>query len=147
MLHESIASRYVKQRRIYGRVLRILFACAGVFWIIIYAVPGLTTETKLALRGGQTLIYFVLLTIWGLDYMREERRLGCVVQTANRMSTLPNMVTLTDVQGKATLFTMIVPPKGTSWSIWNVIFVIGLLVGATLTVWQYVRLVVAITST
>ncbi len=143
MLHETIASRYETQRRLYGRILRILFAFTGMFWIFIYVAPGLTTDSIRTLRGGQTLVYFVLLTVWGLDYMREERRLGAVVRAANLMGRAPQQVTMSDVKAKPSLFTMVFPPTGTSWSVWNVIFGLGLVAGATLMVLQYIRLVTA----
>lgn len=146
MLHESIESRYVAQRRTYGRVLRILFGLTGVFWIFIYVIPSVSPEALVRLRAGQTMVYFVLLTVWGLDYLREERRLGVVTRAANSLAIAPRLVTFQDLNTKPSLFTMVFPPAGTSWSVWNVIFGLGLVAGATLMVLQYVRLVSVIVS-
>lgn len=144
MLHHSIASRYVAQRRVYGKILRALFAITGLYWIFIYVLPSLSELEVLNLRGGQTMVYFVLLTVWGLDYLREERRLGAVINAANRLSTIPNLVTMADLGTKQTLFTMVVPPRGTPWTLWNVIFATGITAGAVLMIWQYVRLGIAV---
>jgi len=144
MLHPSIESRFRTQRRQYGRALRILFGLTGVYWIFIYVVPGLTALDIARLRINQTPVYFVLLTIWGLDYLREERRLGAIVKAANRLSVAPHEVTMQEPELKPTLFTMVIPPTGTSWSIWNLVFAIGMTAGAVLIVFQYIRLFTAI---
>lgn len=122
----------------------MLFAITGMFWIFIYVIPGLDANTILNLRAGQTYVYFVLLTIWGLDYAREERRLRAVLDSADALGTAPQHVTINDIAAKPSLFTMIIPPKNTPWSIWNGIFAIGLVAGATLIALQYVRLATAI---
>ena len=136
MLHPSIATRYVAERTIYGRLLRMAFSFAGIFWLVIYALP---TNVHEGLRSGQTFIYFVLLTLWGLDYMREQRRLTLVVTAANNKGVAPEHVTLDDVASRAGLFTMLTPRGKGSGMIMPVFFAVGMVVGWILIIGQYIR--------
>ncbi|MBU3741095.1 MAG: hypothetical protein FGM24_02300 [Candidatus Kapabacteria bacterium] len=136
MLHPSLAERYVSERRTYGRLLRLAFAMAGIYWIVIYCLP---LDTHVQLRSGQTFIYFVLLTLWGLDYMREQRRLTIVIQQANANGIPPESVSLSDVEQRASLFTMMTPRGGGWGMIMPVFFVVGMVVGWVLIIGQYMR--------
>ncbi len=136
MLHHTIADRYVRERTTYGRLLRLAFSMAGIFWIVIYALP---LETHVALRSGQTFIYFVLLTLWGLDYMREQRRLTLIIQTANTKGVTPGEVTIDDVSARAGMFTMVTPRGSRAGLIMPLFFVIGMIVAWVLIGGQYLR--------
>lgn len=136
MLHHTIADRYVRERTTYGRLLRLAFSMAGIFWIVIYALPF---ETHMALRSGQTFIYFVLLTLWGLDYMREQRRLTLIIQTANTKGVTPDAVTIDDVSARAGMFTMMTPRGSGAGLIMPLFFVIGMVVAWVLIGGQYLR--------
>lgn len=120
----------------YGRLLRMAFSFAGIFWLVIYALPVNVHE---ALRAGQTFIYFVLLTLWGLDYMREQRRLTLVIAAANSRGVAPEHVTLDDVASRAGLFTMMTPRGKGSGMIMPLFFVVGMIVGWILIIGQYIR--------
>lgn len=136
MLHPSIASRYVVHRGYYLRLLRLCFALAGTYWIIIYLLPE---EHHIALRSGQTVIYFILMTLWGLDYMREQRRLALVITTANARHVPPNEIVFDEVAQRASLFTMLRPVGGFAGTLLPILFLVGLLVAYALVILQYVR--------
>ncbi len=134
MLHHTIANRYVRQRMMYGRLLRLCFALAGLFWIVIYLRP---VETHIGLRSGQSVIYFILMTIWGLDYMREQRRLSLVISAANQRGIPPCDVEFAAVADRSALFSMLTPSRGVSGIIFPVIFSAGLLTAYVLVALQY----------
>jgi hypothetical protein len=97
MLHSSIHNQYVPQRALFGRLLRLAFAFAGMFWFLLYALPIETHET---LRSGQSVIYFILLSLWGIDYLREAKRLRIIIEIANERQCPPNDVTSQDIAAK-----------------------------------------------
>lgn len=103
MLHPTVASRYVPQRTHFLRLLRTAFGLAGLFWFVIYALP-ITDHADL--RARQSVIYFILLSVWGLDYMREQRRLAVIITAANALGRTPDAVTIDDIQDRVQLFTM-----------------------------------------
>jgi hypothetical protein len=138
MLHQSIAQRYVAHRTLYTRLLRLCFTLAGVYWIIIYLLPD---ERHVELRAGQSVIYFILMTLWGLDYMREQRRLAVIIEAANRKACAPQDVTFEDISAKASLFTMLRPVSGLWGTITPILFLAGLLAAYALVLLQYVRAV------
>ncbi len=134
MLHHTIADRYLRQRTIYGRLLRMCFAFAGMFWIVIYLQPLESHET---LRSGQSIIYFILMTIWGLDYMREQRRLTVVINAANQRGIPPSELEFAAVADRASLFVMLIPSRGIAGVIFPIIFTAGLLSAYILVILQY----------
>jgi hypothetical protein len=136
MLHPTIADRYVKERTMYGRLLRMAFSFAGIFWFLLYALPHAEHE---AIRSDQTVIYFVLLTLWGLDYMREQRRLTFVITEANAKQVSPEKITLDDVAARASWFTMVTPRGGGAGLIMPIFFGVGIVVAYILIVLQYIQ--------
>lgn len=140
MLHTSISSLYVGQRKIYTQVLRLCFTLAGLYWIAIYLLP---LEKHAPLRTGQSVIYFFLMTLWGLDYLREQRRLTVIIKAANAKEVPPYAVEFADVAAHDSLFTMLRFRRGL-WGIFiPLIFGLGLSTAIVLVVLQYVRLVVS----
>jgi len=113
---------------------------AGLLWIAIYLLP---LDKHAALRSGQSVIYFVLLTLWGLDYMREERRLTAVIKVANDKGLPPNSVEFNDVQQHKNLFSVTSLRPGFRGMILPLIFILGLIAGSVLIVMQYVRVAAA----
>lgn len=70
--------------------VKLLFTAAGMYWIFIYgfAAAGMLSHDEMtSLRSGQTMIYFILLTIWGIDYMREAKMLRNVIATSADVAT------------------------------------------------------------
>lgn len=138
MLHSSITAQYVRHRVIYTRLLRICFMFAGLFWIVIYLQP---LEQHMLLRSGQSVIYFILMTLWGLDYMREQRRLTVIIKAANEKGLPPSNIELNDIRQHDGLFTMVVPRAGFWGTVVPVIFSAGLLASIILITMQYLRIV------
>lgn len=96
MLHDSITAQYSKQRNLFRRLITTAFSCAGMYWIFIYVArftEALTEADIVVLRAGQMFPYFILLTIWGIEYMRESRRMQAVIIRANELCVLPKDVT------------------------------------------------------
>ena len=113
------------------------------FWFLLDASP---TEAHDHLREGQTVIYFILLTLWGLDYMREQKRLGAVIAAANELRVAPDVVQLSDLASKASLFTML-RPRGSGWgAILPVFFTVGLIAGWVQIVRQYIDVIAVLTA-
>ncbi len=135
MLHHTIADRYVRQRTMYGRLLRMCFAFAGMFWIVIYLQPLQSHE---ALRSGQSVIYFILMTVWGLDYMREQRRLTVIINAANERGIPPSELEFAAVADRASLFSMLTPSRGIAGVVFPIIFTAGLISAYVLVVMQYI---------
>ncbi len=136
MLHSSLSSLYVAQRRTYTRLLRFCFAFAGIFWFLLYALPP---DSHTTLRSTQSVIYFVLMTLWGLDYMREQRRLSVIIELANSKNIPPNAVTADHLGSRVSMFTMLRPTGNLRTSVLPVVFTIGILAAGCLILWQYVR--------
>jgi hypothetical protein len=134
MLHHTLADRYVRQRTMYGRLLRMCFALAGMFWIVIYLQP---IEAHAALRSGQSVIYFILMTVWGLDYMREQRRLTLIITAANQRGIPPCELEFAAVADRASLFSMLTPSRGIAGIVFPVIFTAGLATAYVLVILQY----------
>jgi hypothetical protein len=119
----------------YGRLLRMCFAFAGMFWIVIYLQPLASHET---LRSGQSVIYFILMTVWGLDYMREQRRLTVIINAANERGIPPNELEFAAVADRASLFSMLTPSRGIAGIVFPIIFTAGLISAYVLVVMQYI---------
>ncbi len=98
----------------------------------------------MALRAGQSMIYFILMTLWGLDYMREQRRLTVIIQAANAKGVPPDQITFNDVSQHESLFSMFVPRRGFWGVVVPMIFTLGLPAALILVVLQYVRVFVAL---
>ncbi len=135
MLHHTISDRYVRQRTMYGRLLRMCFAFAGMFWIVIYLQP---IESHEALRAGQSVIYFILMTVWGLDYMREQRRLTLIITAANQRGIPPSELEFAAVADRASLFSMLTPSRGVAGIVFPIIFSAGLVSAYVLVIMQYI---------
>lgn len=138
MLHTSIEAVYLKQKEVYRRCINMAFASAGTFWIVIYTLRVfelITEESITALRHGQTLPYFVLLSVWGTEFMREASRLKQVITIANGNGCTPNEVTA-DLLGKELRrFSVISPLAGSR--LMPAINIIGLIAGYLLIFNQY----------
>ncbi|MCX6140117.1 MAG: hypothetical protein NTX15_04690 [Candidatus Kapabacteria bacterium] len=140
MLHPSISSRYTEQRKIYTRLLRLCFTLAGLYWIAIYMLP---LEKHAPLRAGQSVIYFILMTLWGLDYQREQKRLTVIINAANAKAIPPCEVEYADVVAHNALFTMITFRRG-FWGVFvPLLFGLGLATSIVLLILQYTRLIVS----
>ena len=141
MLHASFAP-YLRQQRQFSRPVKWLFACAGCYWILIYGfqVLGWIDHEKLkTLRGGQTMIYFVLLTLWGMEYMRETKRLKKLIAIADESGCRVQDVTLSQIASPGALFTVIKPVgNGAAAYVFAAINIGGLILAGYLISMRYI---------
>lgn len=91
----------------------------------------------MALRSGQSVIYFILMTVWGLDYMREQRRLTVIIAAANQRGIPPSELEFAAVADRASLFSMLTPTRGIAGVLFPIIFTAGLLSAYVLVIMQY----------
>lgn len=153
MLHQTLRDFYVIERSRFKRMLALCFTTAGLYWLVIYAIVGfdLTSDAAVdarTLRAGQTVIYLILMTLWGVDYLREERRLKIVIETANGRDVRPDAVMTADIDGKRLGAFSILRPKGTGKApfIMPLVNLAGLAGAAYLIVMQYVNAIRMIAS-
>ncbi|CAN5461991.1 hypothetical protein BH10BAC6_BH10BAC6_17530 [soil metagenome] len=145
MLHLSITELYASQRAIFKRIVTISFAFAGIYWFLIYGIllgssAADAHSQAQALRTGQTLIYFILLFVWGLDYFREQKRLHVILDLASAKSLPPDRITRTDVEDRLHLFSVFTPIKGSRFA-WVVpcVNIVGLSVSTVLICLQWLK--------
>lgn len=147
MIHPTIRKRYERQKSAFDRIVRISFSFAGIYWIIIYVMQwmGTISDYELGvLRSGQTWIYFILLTAWGIEYLRESKRYKSVMILANLLRIPPDEVTLESIKTAWTTFAVIYPITGHSkaWTM-PIVNIVMLAVSLALIVKQYVALAIA----
>jgi hypothetical protein len=141
MLHASFAP-YLRQQRLFSRPVKWLFACAGCYWILIYGFQVLgwiDHEMLKTLRGGQTMIYFVLLTLWGMEYMRETKRLKKLIMIANSTGKPVQDIELSQLSSPGSMLTILWPlgPSAAAY-VFTLINVGGLLLASTLIILRYI---------
>ncbi len=153
MLHQTLRDLYVVERKRFKRMLALCFTMAGLYWLVIYAIVGfdLTPDAAadaLTLRAGQTVIYLILMTLWGVDYLREERRLKIVIETANGRDVRPDAVMTADIDDKRLGAFSILRPKGAGKApfIIPLVNLAGLAGAACLIIMQYVNAIRMIAS-
>ncbi len=142
-LHPSIVALYGSQKKLFKRLISSAFSLAGCYWIFIYACRwmGVITEHDIAvLRSGQTLPYFVLLTLWGMEYLRETRRLKAVIRVANQLDKPPVAVEFSSLGSSKHSFGILIPIQKRV-TVPLLVNVVGLTVSAFLIVKQYNALV------
>lgn len=137
MLHPSIEQRYVPARRLWLRLLRITFGLAGMVWLLAYAVQ---TTAAVDLRTNQARIYLILLSVWGLDALRQNRRLTRITEIANDFDTAPRNVRADDLGSDIRLFAMTQLQVDGRIVVLPLVLWFGLAWGMTLVVLQYVRI-------
>ena len=144
MFHPSIAASYEPQHRLFKRMVSMAFGLAGVFWLVMYGCEwsgAITLEQTRLVRSGQTIIYFVLLTLWGMEYLRETRRLKAVWQIAGERVCPPQEITADHILARASWFGILKPVAfgGGTW-LMPVVNLIGLAAAYALIIRQYARL-------
>ena len=141
MLHSSFAP-YLAQQRVFSRVIKLMFATAGCYWIVIYGFQVLgwiDHETLKILRGGQTMIYFVLLTLWGMEYMRETKRLKKLISAADDLGSRVHDMSLSQVHSPGSTLTILWPlGPGPAALIYALINIGGLFLAAVLIGMRYI---------
>jgi len=144
MFHESIAASYERQHALFKRLVSLAFSLAGIYWLVMYGMEFgglLQVEDMQVLRSGQSIIYFVLLTLWGIEYLRETRRMKAVWVVANERAVPPQAVTAADIANKAGSFAVVRPVAfGSGGLVMILINTGGLVVSYVLIILQYLRL-------
>jgi len=147
LLHESISSFYDLQKKQFDRIVRLSFTAAGTYWLVIYALRALDIleVSQLAqLRAGQTWVYFLLLTAWGVESLREAKRYKAVVRVSNDECRLPNEVSMTDLGKESRSFAITRPlPSDSRSRVMPLVNILLLFLSVVLIAKQYAELVVA----
>lgn len=143
MFHPSLASAYEPQQRHFGRAIRACFTLAGCYWIVIYAMQwlGMIDHDQLReLRAGQTMIYFILLSLWGVEYLRESRRLKRVIARSEELGVAVSRISTDDLSPSLGTFAILHPIAPSSMSAWifPILNIAGLVVAAILIAQRYV---------
>lgn len=148
MLHPSIGITYTAQKKRFRRLISLWFSAAGVYWLVMYGAEllgAINIEEMQVLRTGQTVIYFVLLTLWGMEYLREARRLALVITTANERRTAPDEIQASELSTHLHWFSILRPVgTGLGAKIVPALNILGLAISLGLIAAQYGRLVSAI---
>lgn len=117
-----------------------MFTAAGCFWILIYVLHFLEKldHAQLAsLRGGQTPVYFILLTLWGLEYMREVRRYKLLVALAEESCCAVGDVELFDLDSSTSVFAVLGPVGSNRSYVFPMVNIVGLTAAAVLILMRY----------
>lgn len=148
MLHTTIDEFYIVQKRSFKKIISSLFGLAGIFWLVIYCLSWLQVATHdevRTLRSGQSIIYFVLLTLWGVEYLRETKRLKRVIAEANASGVSPDAVPLSEIPEHQALFSVLrVTPTNVKSVIFPLINWSGFIVCAVLIFRQYFQAILQI---
>lgn len=142
MLEPTLSARYEPQQKLFGRFIRLCFSLAGTYWIVIYVMQwtgSIDAEQLRELRSGQTMIYFVLLTLWGMEYMREVRRLKGLIRRSHELGVAVSEVTLEHIRPMAASFAVLYPiaPSPVSAWIFPIMNIAGLIAAAVLIAGRY----------
>ena len=145
MFHSSIANSYDRQQRLFKRLISLAFSLAGVYWLVMYGLQWsghLSHADIQVLRSGQSIIYFVLLTLWGVEYLRESRRLKAAWAVANERRCPPQDVTAEDLRDTSPSFGVLWPVGfGKRSFVLPAVNWIGLVASTIMIGLQYLRLV------
>ncbi|HBB26353.1 MAG TPA: hypothetical protein DCZ59_08825 [Bacteroidetes bacterium] len=143
-LHPSVTTVYDPQHALFGRLVRLCFSFAGCYWILIYALQWLSLidhDQLRDFRSGQTMIYFILLSLWGIEYLRETRRLKLLIRRSEELDVRVSKVELNDLSPKTGSFAILHPVgPGSSAIAWvfPVLNVTGLAVALYLIAQRYI---------
>lgn len=142
-LHATLAQVYDRQHQLFGRLIRLCFSFAGCFWIVIYGMQWLSlisVDQLRNLRSGQTMIYFILLSLWGIEYLRETRRLKLLIRRSDDLNVAVSSVSLADILPRTGAFAVLYPiaPLSTSHWFFPALNVTGLIVSLYLICQRYI---------
>lgn len=143
-LHPSLSLVYEPQYKLFARVLRLNFSFAGCFWVLIYGMQWLSLvdhEQLRELRSGQTMIYFILLSLWGIEYLRETRRLKHLIRRSEELGVAVSAVSTIDISPRTGSFVIlhpIAPSSGITHWVFPVINIGGLGVALYLIAQRYI---------
>lgn len=85
------------------------------------------------------MIYFVLLTLWGMEYMRETKRLKKLITIANATNSPVHSIEVTQLPSPGAMLTILWPlGPGAAAYIFTLINVGGLILASTLIILRYI---------
>lgn len=125
------------------------FTFAGCYWIVIYLLQWLSMidhEQLRDFRSGQTLIYFILLSLWGVEYLRETRRLKLLIRRSEELDVRVSRLTLSDLHPKTGGFAILRPvgaPSAKQW-IFPMLNITGLTMAVYLIAQRYAAAILAV---
>jgi len=102
---DSIRELYESKRNRLKRITSLLFACAGCLWFFLYLPESvLPFQGHEAFKLKQYQIYVVLLTLWGLDFRREFKRIEFIARTSHELKKDIALVDSADIKDSIHLF-------------------------------------------
>lgn len=148
MFDPSLTAVYEPQHRLFGRLIRLCFTFAGCYWILIYGMQWLSMvdhDQLRELRSGQTLIYFILLSLWGIEYLRETRRLKHLIRRSEELGVAVSRVSVSDISSGSGSFAVLRPIAPSSVRNWTfpVINAMGLAIAIYLIAHRYIAALTA----
>jgi hypothetical protein len=148
-LDTSFAQVYEPQHALFGRLVRMCFTFAGCYWIVIYLLQWLLLIDQDQLRdfrSGQTLIYFILLSLWGVEYLRETRRLKQLIRRSEELDVRVSRISLSDLHPRTGSFAILRPVGVLSAKQWifPVLNITGLALAVYLIVQRYAAAIIAV---
>ncbi|MBU3678114.1 MAG: hypothetical protein FGM32_00715 [Candidatus Kapabacteria bacterium] len=148
MFDPSLAAVYEPQHRLFGRLIRLCFSFAGCYWILIYGMQwrSMVDHDQLReLRSGQTLIYFILLSLWGIEYLREARRLKLLIRRSEELGVPVSNVSVSNISHGTGSFAVLHPIAPSTASHWTfpVLNAVGLAVALYLIAQRYIAALTA----
>lgn len=102
---ESIRVLYEAKRNRLKRITSLLFACAGCLWFFLYLPESiLPFQGHEAFKLKQYQIYVVLMTLWGLDFRREYKRIEFIARKSHELKKDIVSIDHTDIKDSLHLF-------------------------------------------
>jgi hypothetical protein len=105
LFSDSIRSLYEPQRNRLKRITSMLFACAGCLWFFLYLPESIMPfQGHEMFKLKQYQIYVVLMTLWGLDFRREHKRLDFIIRKSKELNKDISHITKEDISDALHLF-------------------------------------------
>lgn len=102
---ESIRALYETKRKRLKRITSLLFAIAGCLWFFLYLPESIMPfQGHEAFKLKQYQIYVVLMTLWGLDFRREFKRVDMIARISHALQKDITLVDKDDIAEHIHLF-------------------------------------------
>jgi hypothetical protein len=105
LFSDSIRDLYEAKRKRMKRITSLLFGTAGCLWFVLYLPESiLPFQGHEAFKLKQYQIYVVLMTLWGLDYMREFKRIDILARTSHSLKKDITLIDKDDIADHLNVF-------------------------------------------
>jgi hypothetical protein len=102
---ESIRVLYESKRNRLKRITSLLFASAGCLWFFLYLPESIMPfQGHEAFKLKQYQIYVVLMTLWGLDFRREFKRIDFIARKSHELKKDIMQIDSNDIKDSLHLF-------------------------------------------